>query len=575
MSMNENNTDIAKDFVKEMNGLAARRRPLEVVWQNIMELIDPPNAFITRKYNATQMWNEQLYSTTALRALPKFVAALQSTVTPPNERWHRLTPPNRQLKKDQKCIGYLENLTDDLFEMRYRPAGGFNKAIIKIWHGYGKIGLGCMFVDEDKNGDGAIYQAVNMKDFYPVLYSDSTIKRCFRKMTKSAWELCEDLRSKGIDPDKVIPDEVKRGFAQNKNKQLNLIHVVYKMTPEEIGKNAVTVTRTDGTKYEIRYKYKSYLILNESRKPVILETGFFFTCPYMFTRYQELDYDIYSSSPSLQASPDIRMMQRMRKSTIESAEKAVDPPLLARSDAAFGGLMPISGAIMPGTLDDQGRELLKPLDTSGSAGLGVDMEELITKGIEDFYLVPLYMMYYQSGEMTATEVNQRAMERAMLMSINVFPIENELLDPMVMRELDIMQRQGKLPADMPEELRALMNADAPFCSVQYEGEQHKAQELIKANGIASTAQAATVLTNFDEHIPLAFKTIKCLRTFAGANGMPADHLEDDDDYQEKCNKYDQAKQQQAAQLMAMQSGTAEAAGQVAANLGQRLSEMRY
>ena len=96
MSMNENNTDIAKDFIKELNGLAARRRPLEVVWQNIMELIDPPNAFITRKYNATQIWNEQLYSTTALRALPKFVAALQSTVTPPNERWHRLTPPKRK-----------------------------------------------------------------------------------------------------------------------------------------------------------------------------------------------------------------------------------------------------------------------------------------------------------------------------------------------------------------------------------------------------------------------------------------------------------------------------------------------
>lgn len=572
--MAEENLDIAKDFVKELTQLESNRRPLEVVWQNIMELIDPSNAFITRKYHASEIWNEQLYSTTALRALPKFVAALQSTVTPPNERWHRLTPPNRTLKKNQKCVGYLENLTDDLFEMRYRPSGGFNKAIIKIWRGYGKIGLGCMFVDEDKNGDGAIYQAVNMKDFYPVLYSDGTIKKCFRKMTKSAWELCEDLKNKGIDPNKVIPDEIRRSFAKNKNRPLKLVHVVYKMTNDEINTAAMLIKRADGTAYKIRYKYKSYLILTEGRKPVILETGFFFTCPYMFTRYQELDYDIYSSSPSLQASPDIRMMQRMRKSIIESAEKAVDPPLLARSDAAFGGLMPIAGAIMPGTLDDEGRDLLKPLDTSGAAGLGVDMEELISKGIEDFYLVPLYMMYYSNGDMTAREVNQRAMERAMLMSINVFPIENELLDPMVMRELDIMQRQGKFPDGMPEELLKLMDADAPFCSIQYEGEQHKAQELIKANGIATTTQGAAVLTNFDKHIPLAFKAYDCLRTMASANGMPADHLADEQEYRELSEAADAAEQEQAAQqLAAMQAGTADAAGQVAAGYSQRLAAM--
>lgn len=572
--MVKESADTAKDFVKELGTLESSRRPLEVVWQNIMELIDPCNAFITKKYRAMGIWDDQLYSTTALRAIPKFVAALQSTVTPPNEVWHRLTPPNRKLKKNQKCLGYLENLTDDLFEMRYRPNGGFNKAIIKIWRGYSKIGLGCMFVDESKDGDGTVYQAVNMKDFYPVLYFDGTIKKCFRKMTKSAWELCEELTAKGIDPDKVIPDDIRRAYAKNKNKPLKLVHVVYKMTAKEVENNTVEIKRTDGSVYKIRYKYKSYLILREGREPVVLETGFFFTCPYMFTRYQELDYDIYSNSPSLQAMPDIKMMQRMRKSIIESAEKAVDPTLLATSDAAFGGIMPVAGAILPGMLDEQGRERLKVLDTSGSVGLGVDMEELITKGIEDFYLVPLYMMYYQSGQMTATEVNQRAMERAMLMSINVFPIENELLDPMVMRELDIMQRQGKLPENMPDELRELMDADAPFCAIQYEGEQHKAQELIKANGIATTMQAAGALTSFDKHIPLAFKGYDCLRTMASANGMPADHLEAEDDYKEKSEQFDAAEAEAAARAAELPSNTVDAAGQVVARYDSRLASMK-
>lgn len=560
----------AREYLRELGRLEANRRPLETVWQSILEMVDPANAFITKKYAAKKVWNEKIYSTSALRAMPKFVAALQSTVTPPNQRWHRFIAPLRRLKDDQKVVGWLENLTDDVFEMRYRPNAGFNKAIIKIWNGYGKLGLGVMFVDEDKDGNGATYQAVNIKDFYPVLYKNGDIKMCFHKITKSAWEVCEDLRGKGIDPEKVMPSEIMNKIKANKYCELNLVHVVVKLNKDEIDKFKSVIEHPDGAKTVIKPRYKSFLILNETSAPAILEQGKFFTCPYMFTRYKELDYDIYSNSPSLEALPDIKMLQRVRKSTLEGAEKAVDPPLLARSDAAFGGLMPIAGAIMAGTLDANGQEMLKPLRTGDNVGLGVDMEELINKGIEDFYLVPLYMMYYQEGKMTATEINQRAMERAMLMSVNVFPIENELLDPMVARELDIMRRQGRLPDNMPDSLAELMNADEPFAAIQYEGEQHKAQELIKANGIATTMQAAVGLSNFDKHIPLAFKSYECLQTMASANGMPADHLLDKDEYDELAAAQAQV-ENQAAQAAAVDAAAADVAGQVSARYDNRLA----
>lgn len=458
--------------------------------------------------------------------------------------------------------------------MRYRPNAGFNKAIIKTWRGYGKLGLGVMFVDEDKDGDGATYESVNIKDFYPVLYKDGTIKTCYRKVVKSGWEVCETLRNKGIEPEKVMPSEVYDKIKANKFCELSLIHVVSKLSRDEVEKSKLVIKNPDGAQIVTKFRYKSYLILNDINKPAVLDSGKFFTCPYMFTRYQELDYDIYSNSPSLEALPDIKMLQRIRKSTIEAAEKQVDPPLLARNDAAFGGLMPVAGAIMAGTLDSEGREMLKPLQTGDNTRLGVEMEELVNKGIEDFYLVPLYMMYYQEGKMTATEINQRAFERAMIMSINVFPIENELLDPMVARELDIMRRQGKLPDKMPEELKRLMDSDEPYASIQYEGEQHKAQELIKANGIAMTMQAAVGLSNFDRHIPLAFKGYKCLTTIASANGMPADHLVDGDEYEELSQQQadiDNA----AAQAAAIDNAAANVAGDVSARFDNRLASGNY
>ncbi len=568
------NKEQAQEYIRDLGKLENNRKPLESVWQQIMEMIDPANAFITKKYAAKKIWNEKIYSTTAQRALPKFVAALQSTVTPNNQRWHRFTAPLNRLKEKQAITDWLEKLTDAIFEMRYRPNAGFNKAMIKTWRGYGKLGLGVMFVDEDRDGDGATYESVNIKDFYPVLYKDGKIKTCYRKIVKSGWEVCELLKDKGINPEEVIPSEVLDKVKANKFCELNLIHVVCKLTKEEVDKYKDILERPDGSRIITKYRYKSFLILNDINKPAVLDSGKFFTCPYMFTRYQELDYDIYSNSPSLEALPDIKMLQRIKKSTIEAAEKAVDPPLLARNDAAFGGLMPIAGAIMAGTLDAEGRELLKPLQTGDNTRLGVEMEELTNKGIEDFYLVPLYMMYYQEGKMTATEINQRAFERAMIMSINVFPIENELLDPMVARELDIMRRQGKLPDGMPDELRALMDSDEPYAAIQYEGEQHKAQELIKANGIAMTMQAAVGLSNFDRHIPLAFKGYKCLTTIASANGMPADHLLNEDDYEEVSQQQADIAQQAAAQA-AIDSAAASVAGDVSARYDNRLATGDY
>lgn len=563
----------AQEYIKDLGKLENNRKPLDSVFQQILEMIDPANAFITRKYTAKKVWNEKIYSTAAQRSIPKFVAALQSTVTPNNQRWHRFAAPLNRLKNNQKIKGWLEKLSDAIFEMRYRPNAGFNKAIIKIWHGYAKLGLGVLFVDEDKDGDGTTYEAVNIKDFYPVLYKNGAIKTCYRKIIKSGWEVCELLKNKGINPEEIFPSEIYGKIKADKFCELNLIHVVSKLSKDEIEKSKIVLTRDDGTKQVIKYRYKSYLILNDMNKPVVLDSGQFFTCPYMFTRYQELDYDIYSNSPSLAALPDIKMLQRIRKSTIEAAEKQVDPPLLARNDAAFGGLMPIAGAIMAGTLDNEGREMLKPLRTGDSVQLGVDMEELINKGIEDFYLVPLYMMYYQEGKMTATEINQRAMERAMLMSINVFPIENELLDPMVARELDIMRRQGKLPDNMPDELKKLMDLDEPYAAIQYEGEQHKAQELIKANGIATTMEAAVGLSNFDKYIPLAFKSYDCLTTMASANSMPADHLLSEDEYDDLKNKAQQA--ESAAQQAAIDSSAAGVANEVSARYTNRLASGDY
>lgn len=564
---------IEQRLMNELKKLEGKRQPWLKVWQEAYELVDPTNAYINTDYSSAIFDGKDLLSTAAQRARGKFIAALQSTVTPPNERWHRLIAPNKTLAKKDKVASWLENLTDALFELRYRAAAGFNKAIIKIWDRNSIIGLGVMFVDEDAEGNGMNYRAVHPKDFYAVLGADGSLKKCFNKMKLQGWEVIERLEAQDKSAEKTLPRELWQRIKDDNQTEVKLVHVVVKLSTKEVEKTKIDFKRKDGTIYTFKPRYKSYLLLDDMNKPLIIEESHFFSCPYQFLRFNALDNDIYSSSPTIDALPEIRMLQRIRKSVIESAEKAVDPPLLARREAAMGGIVPIAGAIIPGTLDAEGRELLKPLQTGDATGVGVEIEELITKAIEDYYLVPLYMMFYQEGKMTATEINQRAMERAMMMSIKVFPIENELLSPMVMRELDIMQRQGKLPEDMPKELKELMNAGDPYCAIQYEGEQHKAQELIKANGIAQTLQIATGLSAFDKYIPAAFKTYDCLKTLTAANNMPLELLLTNDEYEGEKQKLQE--REQAAALSAINPSVADVAGDVSKGYNSKLNNGAY
>ena len=50
--MFEVNKEQAQEYIRDLGSLETSRRPMECVWQTILEMLDPANAFITKKYTA-------------------------------------------------------------------------------------------------------------------------------------------------------------------------------------------------------------------------------------------------------------------------------------------------------------------------------------------------------------------------------------------------------------------------------------------------------------------------------------------------------------------------------------------
>lgn len=509
----------AEIFIKQFETLSQNRKPIEDNWQAIYEVTDPENAFITKKYDPASVLDNDLLCSVARQCIPKFVAAMQGMVTPPNQRWHSLVPPTEELKNDKEVRSYLEKLTSNLFEMRYRPSAGFNDAQIKNWDNYAKPGEAVMLIDEDP-GKGTVYTSVHPKDFYVILDKRRRIKKGFHKMTKAFWELTEELEAAGINPSNVLPAKILEDGQKNELMEINTINVIFHMNAKEKAEHSYVLTRVDGTKEKIEYEYWGCLLINDGpHKEIIKEQGYF-SCPYTFTRFKPSLFSVHSSSPSSQSLNDINMLQRVRKSIIEGTEKAVDPILLAKSDASYFHAQ--AGTVIKGGIGPDGKRAVDVLDTSGNIGLGVEFENVIGKSIENNYLVTLFMMFLDRTGMTATEIRQRDFERALLMSIYAYPIESEMLEPMIHRELDIMKRMGKFPQDMPDKLKELIDNNYPFYAIQYEGEAHRAQELLEGAGIMQTLEAGAVLTQYDARIKAAFKAYTCLSKIGRVNNMPSD-----------------------------------------------------
>ena len=90
------------------------------------------------------------------------------------------------------------------------------------------------------------------------------------------------------------------------------------------------------------------------------------------------------------ALPDVKMLNEMSKTTIKSAQKQVDPPLLVPDD---GFILPVR--TVPGGLNfyrSGTRDRIEPLNIGANTPLGLNMEEQRRNSIRNAFYVNQLMM---------------------------------------------------------------------------------------------------------------------------------------------------------------------------------------
>jgi hypothetical protein len=499
---------IAQQIVHRLGRLKSNRGNWESHWEEIAQRVLPSHAqTFTGSTSPGVKKNQELYDSTAAMACTKFAAAMESMLTPRNQRWHALTPMDKTLSRNRTARLWFEDANDVLFRYRYAPQANFASNQHEIYMGLGAFGTGCMYTDTlydfHRRPIGTRYRAVHLGEVFFAENHQGIIDTALRPFKFTARQAAQKW---GADK---LHEKIRDALEKNPEQEFEFIHAV--MPREDFAPGRLDVKGMP---------FASYFVCCSSK--LVMEESGYHTFPYSISRYVVAPGEIYGRSPAMLALPDIKVLNEINKTTLKQGHRVVDPVLLAHDDGVLDSFSLKPGAINYGGVSADGRPLVHALPT-GNLSFAKDLTAEKRESINDAFLVTLFQILVDTPQMTATEVLERAREKGALLSPTMGRQQSEALGPMIHRELDILARAGLLPPMPPIVKQAMAEYD-----VVYQSPLSRAQKAEEAAGTMRTIEFAVqaAANAQDPSILDPFDWDAIIPEVADINGMPTRFLRD-------------------------------------------------
>lgn len=457
---------IVEELIKDFETLKGQRGNWNTHWQEIAERIIPMDKHLFFDESGTMMdgdkRNQKLFDSTAMLALDRFSAILDSLLTPRNSFWHQLKPTDKVLQKNKTVQDYFHKVNQILFDQRYAPKANFSSQNQLQYKALGAYGTGAMFVDDLAGTPGLRYKNIHISQLYMQENHQGIVDRVCRYFTLSARRAYQKW---GDELPKSIVDQLKI----DPEKEYWFLHWV--------------IPRDDREPFSLGIRgmeWASYYIAMEGRK--LLEEGGYNTFPYAVSRYEQTPNEAYGRSIAMNILPAIKTLNEQKKTLLKQGHLAVDPVILAHDDGILDIYDSYPGSIVPGGVSKDGRSLVQPMPT-GRIDIGLEMMQEERALINDSFLVTLFQILVDTPQATATEVLERSREKGILLAPTIGRQQSEYLGPLIERELDILSRQGLLP-EMPA---VLIEARGDY-EIVYDSPITKTQKAEWAAGAMRTVQ---------------------------------------------------------------------------------------
>ena len=514
----------AADILREHGEMESDRSNFDTINQRIAELIWPNSAMFNTQSMPGQRRDFYQFDSTASLALPKFAAAAESILMPRTQQYQSLVPQDEALKRDRTVMAYCEELTRILFRARYAPGAGFTHATGEALQSHGAFGNACVFVDEVMGVD-LFYRNIFFGDTWIREDYAGRVDGVHRKFKLRARQIAQ------MFPRAKLPEGLQKDIKNQPGREYEFIHCVKVRSDMDMGRRDYR-----------GMPYSSYYVMQGP--DMVVEEGGYRSMPYVFSRFRTAPGEMYGRGPADSVLNTLNLINEQQNTMLRAGQRAVDPPIMLVDDDGLETFNLKAGALNRGFVGADGSPLAVPFQSGANLPIGLEMVQDSREVINDAFFVTLFRVLVEEPRMTATEALLRAQEKGELLGPAIGRLQQEMLDPITVRELDILSRVPDLLPEMPPQLAEAgglmaIEYDSPLDKMQRAGDGVAIQRFLEA------------MTPLEQIQPGTIKKIASVermgRKLAEAQGVPDSCLLDE---QEQAAEVDaSAEQEQAAALM--------------------------
>ena len=523
---------------KRLNKMSSDRSTWEDHWQEILDYVMPRKADITFVRSKGEKRTEVLFDSTAITANNLLAASLQGTLTSPSLPWFSLKLRDDDANKVRDIQIWLEDTARRMYAVFNES--NFNTEVHEMYLDLCSVGTAAIFVEEANEGflqGGLHFNTLHIAEYFIQENATGKVDTLYRKYKMTARQAIQEFGEENLGP------KIKEAAKMKPDTQFNFIHAV---EPTADYERAVGKAKT-------KLPFHSCHVCEEDK--MVVRVGGYNEFPYLVPRWSKATGEIFGRSPSYNALPDIKTLNKAVEIGLKAWAKAIDPPLLVTDDGVIGRVRMTPAGITVVRNDSA----IKPLQI-GSNWQITDLKEnqLRTAIRQAYYSDQLQLQ--EGPQMTATEVQVRYELMQRLLGPTLGRFQTEFLNPLIERVFGIMMRADAL---MPRpEAMSGMNMD-----IEYVGPLARSQRMEEAIAVERLYQLAMQVVQVDPTVMDVINHEQAIRMRATLLGVPKTVLRGEDEVAEIREQRAAAQQQAQEQAMAQQQA------ETALSQGKAMTEM--
>lgn len=543
---------LAEGLVDRDGVLRGDRANWDGMWQDIARYVLPREATFTEEVSPGVERQRNVLDSTAPRSLELFASFIHTLMNNPASVWFR--PRIAEVRDELNKQVSMQQWRDDV---RRRQLQSMTRAKVYSALHQAELNQGAfgtsVVLSEMVNGNYQIrsYHLADCTIDEDESGEVDTVHR-WARYTKRQAEMRFPDRAEDLGPsvEKVGDKEACR-------RKFIFQHSVFPTTDTEL---MDLMTGRDRRRVE-GSPFASVWINHEDR--VTIAVSAYQEFPYAVPRWYKVRGERWGRSPAMTVLGDIRMANRMKDTILRGAEKLVDPPLLLPD----GGLVSPIRLHAGGLSFTEGTVKVEPLIPPGASRIefGDALLKQTQEAIRDGFFVPLFITP-ESPVKTATQVLQEVNERNRAVSPMLVRQQEELHEPLLMRNYNLLSRAGALPPP-PEDV-----GNRPI-EVEFISPLSGSQREQEALSILRLFEQIAPWGQIDDGVFDTFHTDRVAEFVSEATGVPAEVKRTATEL--RTFRAQRAQAEQAAQVAETGPPTAAAAADlIKANAAQTAAERR-